>query len=50
MDELWSKILPDSSVVEKPDDFKWADFPKFFTQRAPGAFCTAGDELNRKHL
>jgi len=34
MVDLWSMILPDSSVVEKPADFKWAEFPKFFTQKA----------------
>ena len=24
----------------------WSEFPRFFTQRAVGSFCTAADEMN----
>ena len=38
MEELWSMIVPDPTVVEEPAEYKWAAFPDYFTQDANGSF------------
>jgi len=39
MEELWSMIVPDPNVVEEPAEYKWANFPDYFTNDANGSFC-----------
>ena len=48
--DLWSKILPNSSVVEKPADFMWAEFPQMFTQSSIGAFCNVSDTIQPNRM
>ena len=42
--------MPDPTVEDKPADFKWTEFPRFFTQKAQGSFCQRSDEMHFKRV
>jgi hypothetical protein len=37
--QLWKELVPDEDQEGEPIDLKWAEFPRFFTQKANGSFC-----------